>query len=244
MTEASGPPVKKRVCPLLLVLIFLAIVLIGLSALYLFFIWSPWSQPTQAEVDWIRVCENTTEAVLVVPEKLSVATLLEAQSQEPPQGAMRNCLDEAVLKFSDEPGVLKKNARMVLQCNGTKREFLSGEGENDIEVVWISGKVEYLVHEASPEVRVARLGRRPLPLNLTTIIGVREDLETQGALEELQDCLDKVVQEFPREPMAVQNNAMLIVSCGTGLSFISGEGQTMINVYREDNMDGDIQYQG
>ncbi|XP_015271590.1 PREDICTED: uncharacterized protein LOC107114564 [Gekko japonicus] len=242
MTEATGPPVKKRICTLLLALIFLAIVLIMLSASYLFFIWSPWSQPAQAEVDWITVCENTTEAILVVPEKLSVATLLKAQSQEPPQRAMRNCLDEAVLKFSEE-GVLKKNARMVLQCNGTRREFLSGEGENDIEVVWISGRVEYLVHEASPEVRVARLGRHPLPLNLTTIIGVREDLATQAALEELQDCLDKVVQEFPREPMVVQNSAMLMVSCGADLSFISGEGQTKINVYREDYMNGDIQYQ-
>lgn len=239
MTEATGPPFKKRIWALLLLLIFLAIVLIVLSV----FIWSPLSRPALPEVDRISVSENTTEAILVVPENLSIATLLKAQSQEPPQGAMRNCLDEAVLKFSEEPGVLKKNARMVLQCNGTRREFLSGKGENYIEVVWLRGRVEYLVHEASPEVRVARLGRHPLPLNLTTVIGVREDLATQGALEELQGCLEKVVQEFPREPEAVQNNAMLTVSCGTDLSFVSGKGQTKINVYRKDSIGGDIQYQ-
>lgn len=243
MTEAAGAPVKKRIWVLLLVLIFLAIALIVLSVFYASFVWSPWSQLAQAEVDRIRVCENTTEAILVVPEKLSVATLLKAQSQEPPQGAMRNCFNEAVLKFSEEPDVLKKNARMVLQCNGTRREFLSGEGENAIEVVWISGRVDYLVHEASPQVRVARLGRHPLPLNLTTVIGVREDLAIQGALEDLQGCLDKVVQEFPSEPEVVQTNAILMVSCGADLSFISGEGQTKINVYRENNIDGDIQYQ-
>lgn len=235
-------PVKKRIHALLPVLIFLAIVPVMLGVIYIFFIWCPWSQPAQAEVDRVRVWENATEAMLVVPEKLSVATLVKAQSQEPPGGAVRNCLDEAVRKFLDEPDVLQRNARMVLQCNGTRQEFLSGEGENDIEVIWISGRVEYLVHEASPEVRLARLGCHPLPLDLATIIGVRQDLATQGAFEKLQGCLDKVLQEFPKEPVVVQNNATLVVSCGKDLSFISGGGQTEINVYRENNTDGEIQY--
>uniref|UniRef100_A0ACB8EGJ2 Uncharacterized protein n=1 Tax=Sphaerodactylus townsendi TaxID=933632 RepID=A0ACB8EGJ2_9SAUR len=243
MTEATGSPVKRTIWALLMILIFLAIVLIVMSVVYICFIWCPWSQPTQAEVGRIRGWENITEVISVVPEKLSVATLLKAQSEEPPWGAVRNCLDKAVLKFSEEPDVLKKNARMVLQCNGTRREFLSGEGGNDIEVVWINGRAEYLVHEASLEVRVARLGQHPLPLNLTTIIGVRQDLAVHGALEELQGCLDKVVQEFPYEPIVVQNSAKLVISCGADLNFVSGEQQTEIVVYRENNTNGEIQYQ-
>ncbi|XP_054835005.1 uncharacterized protein LOC129329448 [Eublepharis macularius] len=227
MTEATRSPVPKKIWYLLLIL--LTTVLIIASIYITFFIGHPQSQPAQAEV----------EAILVKPKELNVATLLKVQSQEPPWGAMRNCLDKAVQKFSEEPEVLKKNAKMVLQCNGTRQEFQSGKGENVIEVAWINDRVDYLIQKESIEVHVARLSSRPWPLNLTIITGVRREL---SAFEEIQGCLNEVVREFPREPLIVQNNAKLVVSCGTDLTFISGEGKTEISVYRENNKDGKIQY--
>nr|XP_020670873.1 uncharacterized protein LOC110091191 [Pogona vitticeps]XP_020670874.1 uncharacterized protein LOC110091191 [Pogona vitticeps]XP_020670875.1 uncharacterized protein LOC110091191 [Pogona vitticeps] len=242
MTETDRPWVKRKMVILvislsvLLELIFLCILLC--------FSYNPSTGPQDLpKEDGIKARKNMTAAVSVVPENLTLATLLAAETEEPQGGAMRNCLEKAVQEFSEEPSIVKKNTRMILQCNGTKREFLSGKGGNLIEVVWINEKVSYtLVHEAHPDVYLARLGRHPLPLNISSIQSVLQDVASHNGSEELRSCLRKALAELPWEPVIVQDNAKMVVSCGgTNLAFISGKGQTEINVYREDPH-GEIQY--
>ncbi|XP_028569693.2 uncharacterized protein LOC114588508 [Podarcis muralis] len=244
MTQTTRPLGKRKTWTLILVLLaFLTLLTLAfIGALF----WAPWRPQSPVEANKAKAGENTTAAILVGQKNLSLAALLEAEMQEPQEGAMRKCLEEAVHKFSEEPAMVRKNSRMVLQCNGTKQEFVSGKGEIHIEVVWINGTASYILDESSPEVHVVRLGRHPMPLSLARISDVLQDLpsnisETQGDLKELRSCLNKALQEFPREPVVLQDDAKLMVTCGgVNLTFISGGGQSDINVYRED---GEVQYQ-
>nr|XP_020667943.1 uncharacterized protein LOC110089314 [Pogona vitticeps] len=238
MTEADRPSSKRKIVILCL---FALLIILGIL---LFFLYNPFTGPQDLpKEDGIKARKNMTAAVSVVPENLTLATLLAAEMEEPQGGAMRNCLEKAAQEFSEEPSIVKKNTRMILQCNGTKREFLSGKGGNLIEVVWINEKVSYtLVHEAHPDVHLARLGRHPFPLSLGNIFCVLQDVISYNGSEELQSCLREALKQLPCEPLIVQDNAKMVVSCGgKSLTFISGEGQTEINVYREDPH-GPIQY--
>lgn len=226
MTQTTGFP-AKRTRVLILVLIFVTFLLALLSVFFNLFVWPLRRQPSPS---------------VVVSQNLSEATLLEAREQGPQLGAMRECLDKAVQDFSVEPSVVKENARMILHCNGTRQEFLSGSGETRIEVVWINGNVNYNVNEISAEVHVARLARQQLPLSLTSINQLLRDLASWEGSEELQGCLDWTVQKFREEPVTVQDNAKLVVSCGSNrVTFVSGEGQNEISVYRGNEQE-EIQY--
>ncbi|KAJ7317238.1 hypothetical protein JRQ81_003400 [Phrynocephalus forsythii] len=235
MTEAVRPLVKRKMVILILhIFAFLAFLILLATVLYFFSNTFPWSRQL-SKVDEIEARKNVMVALSDVPRNLTLGMLLAAEREEPCEGAMRDCLEKAAEEFSEEPRIVKSNAKMTLHCNGTKREFLSGKGENLIEVVWIDGKVSYeLSHEAHPDVHLARLGRHPLPLNISSILGVVQDVSSHNGSEELQSCLRKALDELPWEPMVVQNDAKMAVSCGgTNLSFVSGEGQTEINVFRE-----------
>ncbi|XP_053159500.1 uncharacterized protein LOC128348032 isoform X2 [Hemicordylus capensis] len=243
MTQATRFAAERRTWALILGFALLSLFLLVLLCFFYSFSICPLrKQQCPIEVNRTKAEENTIAAIVVMPEDLSVATLQEAREKEHLE-AMRNCLDKAFEEFYQEPNMVKKNAKMVLQCNGTRREFLSGKGENHIEVVQINDKIDYILDEASPEVHMARLGRHSFPLNLISINEVLDDLASWEGSEELQACLNKALKEFPQEPMSVQDNASLVVVCGRkNLTFISGKGQNEINVYKEDT-DEEIQYQ-
>ncbi|KAJ7317240.1 hypothetical protein JRQ81_003402 [Phrynocephalus forsythii] len=159
------------------------------------FLW-PHQSP---KVDEIKARKNVMVALSDVPKYLTLGMLLAAEREEPRGGAMRDCLEKAAEEFSLEPRIVKSNAKMTLHCDGTKWEFLSGKGENLIEVVWINGKVSYaLAHEAHPDVYLARLGRHPLPLSLSSIVGVLQDVSSHNGSEELQSCLRKALENCLR----------------------------------------------
>ncbi|XP_044307735.1 uncharacterized protein LOC123034451 [Varanus komodoensis] len=241
MTEVTRSPVQRRTWISILVLILLFLLII--MGILFFYNSALWWQQSLVEVDRIRVGENITAPILVPPKNLTVAALLEAKMQEPHRGAMRSCLDESIREFFLEPDMVKKNAWLILQCNGTRQEFLSGKGENHIQVLWLDGKARYVFDESNSGVHVARIGRHTLPLNLTSILGVLRDLSSHNGSKELQNCLSWTLQEFAQEPASLQDNAKLVVSCGgRNLSFVSGEGQNEINVYT-DHAEGEIQFQ-
>ncbi|XP_032064816.1 uncharacterized protein LOC116502908 isoform X2 [Thamnophis elegans] len=176
-----------------------------------------------------------------VPKNLTVSILQEAQKSEPFSEAMGNCFDKAIKEFVSEPQILKENAKMILECNGTRSEFVSGKGENSIEVFWVDGQTHYTVREANSQVYVARLGRRELPLSLGSLLKVSQQLASLEGQEELQQCLDKVIEKFPKEPQTLQDNAMLQVSCGgSNVTFRSEAGTNEINVYKDTQ--GEIVY--
>ncbi|ETE61587.1 hypothetical protein L345_12658, partial [Ophiophagus hannah] len=167
-----------------------------------------------------------------VPKDLTVTVLLETKKSEPFCEAMENCFDTAVKKFELEPQIVKDNAKMILECNGTRKEFVSGKGENYIEVFWVDGQTHYTVKEANSQVYAARLGRQPL--NLSSLLNVYQQLVSLEGSEELRQCLNKTIKEFPKEPHAVQDNAMLQVSCGgSNVTFYSEAGKNEINVYKD-----------
>ncbi|KAG8127812.1 hypothetical protein E2320_014705, partial [Naja naja] len=167
-----------------------------------------------------------------VPKNLTVTILLAAKNSEPFCEAMENCFDTAVNKFKSEPQIVKENAKMILECNGTRKEFVSGKGENYIEVFWVDGQTYYTVKEANSQVYVARLGRQPL--NLGSLLNVYQQLVSLEGSEELRQCLNKTIEKFPNEPHAVQDNAVLQVSCGgSNVTFHSEAGKNEINVYKD-----------
>lgn len=220
MTLASGSPIRS--VPVLILILILIIFLLAILSFSLF-IWSLGKQQSP----------SVPHPNVAVAKNLSIATLLEARDQEPPQGAMRDCLDKAVQEFSTEPSLVMKNTRMILHCNGTKQEFVSGNGGTHIEVVWINDMARYSVNEANAEVHVARLARNPLPLSLTSINEVLRDLASWNGSEEMQECLRLTLQKFCEEPTTVQHNAKVVVSCGNhNMTFISGKAQNEISVYR------------
>ncbi|XP_034277567.1 uncharacterized protein LOC117668003 isoform X2 [Pantherophis guttatus] len=169
-----------------------------------------------------------------VPKSLTVTNLLEAQKSEPFCEAMENCFDTAIKEFTLEPQMVKENAKMILECNGTRKEFVSGKGENYIEVFWVDGQTHYTVKEANSQVYVARLRRQSLPLSLASILNVDQQLASLEGSEELRQCLNEIIEEFPKEPHTVQDNAVLEVSCGgSNVTFRSGDGKNEINVYKD-----------
>ncbi|XP_032064819.1 uncharacterized protein LOC116502910 isoform X2 [Thamnophis elegans] len=175
-----------------------------------------------------------------VPKNLTVSILQEAQKSEPFSEAMGNCFDKAIKEFVSEPQIVKENAKMVLECDGTRREFVSGKGENSIEVFWVDGQTHYTVREANSQVYIARLGRRELPLSLGSLLNVYQQLASPEG-QELQQCLDKVIEKFPKEPQTLQDNAVLQVSCGgSNVTFRSEAGTNEINVYKDTQ--GEIVY--
>ncbi|XP_058025094.1 uncharacterized protein LOC131191211 isoform X2 [Ahaetulla prasina] len=168
------------------------------------------------------------------PKNLTVTSLLEAQKSEPFCEAMKNCFDTAIKEFTSEPQIVKENAKMILECNGTRKEFVSGKGENYIEVFWVDRQTHYTVKEANSQVYVARLRRQPLPLNLGSLLNVYQQLASLEGSEELRQCLNKAIEEFPKEPQVVQDNAVLQVSCGgSNVTFRSEAGKNEINVYKD-----------
>lgn len=176
---------------------------------------------------------DNTEAV---PKNLTLPNLLEAKKSEPFCEAMDNCFDKAINEFMSEPRILQENAKMILECNGTRKEFVSGKGENYIEVFWVDGQTRYRVREANSQVYVARLGRQPFPLSLGSLLNVYQQLASREGSEELRRCLIKTIEEFPKEPQAVQNDAMLEVSCGgSNVAFRSEAGKNEINVYEDEH---------
>lgn len=224
------PPIKSLTLAFILVVLgfflfssFLLSKVNGLGAMY------PFGNNVPPSV--VHTKGDNTEAV---PKNLTVPILLEAKKSEPFCEAMDSCFDKAIKEFMLEPQILQENAKMILECNGTRKEFVSGKGENYIEVFWVDGQTHYRVREANSQVYVARLGRQPLPLSLGSLLNVYQQLASREGSEELRQCLNKTIEEFPKEPQAVQNNAVLQVSCGgSNVTFRSEAGKNEINVYED-----------
>ncbi|XP_032629858.1 uncharacterized protein LOC116821074 [Chelonoidis abingdonii] len=58
---------------------------------------------------------------------------------------VKEALNVAVRDFSAEPGCLQENARLVIECDRGEMVFVSGKGENKVDVCIIDGKVSYSV---------------------------------------------------------------------------------------------------
>nr|XP_048673958.1 uncharacterized protein LOC125621273 [Caretta caretta] len=71
------------------------------------------------------------------------------------------------------------------------------------------------------------------PLTIANLLRHRDRLQgLDEASYELRECLERAVEEFSKEPPAVQANAWLSVQCaGRVLEFLSGQGDCKISVY-------------
>ncbi|XP_075774402.1 uncharacterized protein LOC112544940 isoform X2 [Pelodiscus sinensis] len=84
------------------------------------------------------------------PEQLSVENLLRVQAKLESGGKMteilRRCFELTLEKFPKEPSCLQHNTRLVISAAGTELVFVSGWGENEINVYhdnW--GVLQYVV---------------------------------------------------------------------------------------------------
>ncbi|XP_065419170.1 uncharacterized protein LOC135974679 [Chrysemys picta bellii] len=101
-----------------------------------------------------------------------------------------------------------------------------------------------MVHPLSLPQGVLRLLRDAL-LHIAALLSFREPLTIANLLRhrdrlqgldegsyELRACLERAIEEFSKEPPAVQANARLSVQCaGRVLEFLSGQGDCEISVY-------------
>ncbi|KAG6922339.1 hypothetical protein G0U57_002809 [Chelydra serpentina] len=58
---------------------------------------------------------------------------------------VKEALNVAVRDFSSEPGCLRENPRLVIECDRGEMAFVSGKRENKVDVCIIDGKVSYSV---------------------------------------------------------------------------------------------------
>lgn len=58
---------------------------------------------------------------------------------------VKEALNLAVREFSAEPGCLRKNAQLVIECDVGELVFKSGNGENKVDVCLINGQISYRV---------------------------------------------------------------------------------------------------
>ncbi|XP_032629862.1 uncharacterized protein LOC116821076 [Chelonoidis abingdonii] len=84
------------------------------------------------------------------PEQLSVENLLKVQNRLEAGGKMtevlRRCFDLTLERFPKEPVCLQHNARLVISTVGMRMVFLSGKGENEINVYPDhTGLIQYVV---------------------------------------------------------------------------------------------------
>ncbi|KAG6922340.1 hypothetical protein G0U57_002810 [Chelydra serpentina] len=84
------------------------------------------------------------------PERLSVENLLKVQNRLEAGGTMtellRRCFELTLERFPKEPVCLQHNARLVISTVGTRMVFLSGRGENEINVYPDNmGIIQYVV---------------------------------------------------------------------------------------------------
>ncbi|XP_043383759.1 uncharacterized protein LOC119567630 isoform X2 [Chelonia mydas] len=98
-------------------------------------------EPTM-EVYLSRLCSH--------PERLSVENLLKVQNRLEAGGKMtevlRRCFELALEKFPKEPVYLQNKARLVISTVGKRTVFLSGNGENEINVYPDNtGLIQYVV---------------------------------------------------------------------------------------------------
>ncbi|XP_039373003.1 uncharacterized protein LOC120392353 [Mauremys reevesii] len=75
---------------------------------------------------------------------------------------VKEALNVAVRGFSAEPSCLQKNARLVIECDRGEMVFVSGKGENKVDVSIIDGKVSYNVR-ATTWVTFLRVFQKLLP---------------------------------------------------------------------------------
>ncbi|XP_053903708.1 uncharacterized protein LOC128848025 [Malaclemys terrapin pileata] len=84
------------------------------------------------------------------PERLSVENLLKVQNRleagEKMTEVLRRCFELTLERFPKEPVCLQNNARLVISTMGMRMVFLSGRGENEINVYPDNtGLVQYVV---------------------------------------------------------------------------------------------------
>lgn len=152
------------------------------------------------------------------------------QEFEPNTKKLIACLDVVLRNFHQEPPCVKENATLTIKSCGVTLLFSSGNGKCNISVEEGDGDIQYNVSECSGAMYLSRLCCRPQPLNVASLQTVKEALERWEMGENLRRCLNLVLQEFPKEPTSVQENAQLVITTDKiRLEFISGMGRCEIS---------------
>lgn len=149
------------------------------------------------------------------------------------------CFDQAVKCFSMEPGAVKQDARMLVECEGQVVEFISGQGSCEISVFLSADNApKYDIQVKSWHVFLERLRAGIVPLNLENLKMVKDRLGSWK--EDLSHCFDVALLTFVKEPKCIQENAKLVVAAGgETVELASGKGENQITVLS--SQDG-IQY--
>lgn len=154
------------------------------------------------------------------------------QEFEPDTKKLIACLDVVLKNFHQEPPCVKKNATLTIKSSGVTLLFSCGNGKCNITVEEVDGDLQYNVSECSGDTYLSRLCCRPQPLNVASLQKVKEGLESWEMGDDLRRCLNLVLQEFPKEPTSVQENARLVITIGKiRLEFISGKGHCEISAF-------------
>ncbi|XP_008119929.2 uncharacterized protein LOC100554454 [Anolis carolinensis] len=137
---------------------------------------------------------------------------------------MRTGFQVLLQKFYEEPPWVMKNAHVILKGNdGKEVEFAAGKRE--WKIVICAGGIHYQVTGPSAELDEARRGFLHQPLSVENLERVRSTLEDHGLLDEgLRVCFLVAIQNFPKEPSYVKNNAQMVLKGNDGKEFEFGSG--------------------
>ncbi|CAM4655304.1 unnamed protein product [Lepidochelys olivacea] len=117
---------------------------------------------------------------------LSLANLEGARrsldSWEETPKSLKTCFDCTIQGFQKEPTCAQENAKLVIRTNRRNLPFVSGKGECEINISYSDGKLVYTVNEPTGEVYLARLGTRPAPLSVPSVVRARNKLESFGVM--------------------------------------------------------------
>lgn len=170
---------------------------------------------------------------------LDLATLLTLRTTLDSNSELFACLELTLEKLYREPSCVRNSAILTIATDQNVIQWKSGNGDCEIVVFYNQGKPNYQVFVAKWEDYLSCLCSEPQFLSLGRLLYIRSRLRCWSSSKETLPlaCFDEAVERFLMEPIAVKQDAHMLVECaGRVIEFVSGKGSCEISVFLKDNV--------
>lgn len=165
-----------------------------------------------------------------------LATLLSLWSKLDSNSELFACLELALERMLP---CIVNNVLLTIAADQKMKQWISGEGENEIVIYYSQGKPHCQVYLATWEEYLSWLGSQPQVLSLGNLLCARSRLRCWSSSHKDKSfaCFAEAVERFLVEPIAVKQDARMLVECaGQMVEFVSGQGSCEISVFLKDDM--------
>ncbi|KAJ6653466.1 hypothetical protein lerEdw1_009220 [Lerista edwardsae] len=170
---------------------------------------------------------------------LNLATLLSLRSKLDSNSELFACLELALEKLSLEPPCVTNDALLTIAADQHVMQWISGKGNCEIVIYYSQGKPHCQVYVATWEQYLSCLCSQPQVLSLGNLLCTRSRLRCWSSSNKDMSlaCFDEAVKRFLVEPIAVKQDARMLVECaGRVVAFVSGQGSCEISVFLENDV--------